>query len=38
MNSHLNIYRTYTEINRKYQLENDLTRALAIALQEDSLL
>ncbi len=38
MNSHLNIYRTYTDINRNYQLENDLTRALAISLQEDSLL
>lgn len=37
MNSHLNIFRTYTKENRSYQLENDLTRALAISLQEDSL-
>lgn len=37
MNKHLNIFKTYTEINRNYQLENDLTRALAICLQEDPL-
>lgn len=37
MNSHLNLFRTYTKENRRYQLENDLTRALAISLQEDSL-
>lgn len=37
MNSHLNIFKTYTNSNRTYQLENDLTRALAISLQEDSL-
>lgn len=37
MNSHLNIFKTYTKANRTYQLENDLTRALAISLQEDSL-
>ena len=37
MNSHLNIFKTYTKSNRTYQLENDLTRALAISLQEDSL-
>jgi hypothetical protein len=37
MNSHLNIFKTYTNINRTYQLENDLTRALAISLQEDPL-
>lgn len=37
MNSHLNIFKSYTNINRTYQLENDLTRALAISLQEDSL-
>lgn len=37
MNSHLNIFKSYTNKNRSYQLENDLTRALAISLQEDSL-
>lgn len=37
MNSHLNIFKSYTNSNRTYQLENDLTRALAISLQEDSL-
>lgn len=37
MNSHLNIFKTYTKKEREYQLENDLTRALAISLQEDSL-
>lgn len=37
MNSHLNIFKTYTKEHRTYQLENDLTRALAISLQEDSL-
>ena len=37
MNSHLNIFKTFTKENRTYQLENDLTRALAICFQEDSL-
>ena len=37
MNSHLNIFKSYANTNRTYQLENDLTRALAISLQEDSL-
>ncbi len=37
MNSHLNIFKTYTNTYRNFQLENDLTRALAISLQEDSL-
>lgn len=37
MNKHLNIFKTYTKDNRSYQLENDLTRALAICLQEDAL-
>ncbi|WGH75995.1 hypothetical protein P8625_02170 [Tenacibaculum tangerinum] len=37
MNSHLNIFKTYTNSQRSYQLENDLTRAFAISLQEDSL-
>ena len=37
MNKHLNIFKTYTKKNRIYQLENDLTRALAICLQEDAL-
>ncbi|MFD1014650.1 hypothetical protein [Winogradskyella rapida] len=37
MNSHLNIFKSYTNKNRTYQLENDLTRALAISLQEDAL-
>jgi hypothetical protein len=37
MNSHLNIFKSYTKENRDYQLENDLTRAFAICLQEDNL-
>lgn len=37
MNSHLNIFKTYAKKNRTYQLENDLTRSLAICLQEDTL-
>ena len=37
MNSHLNIFKTYTAKDREHQLENDLTRALAICFQEDSL-
>lgn len=37
MNSHLNIFKSYTNTSRNYQLENDLTRALAISLQEDAL-
>lgn len=37
MNSHLNIFKTYTNENRRYQLENDLTRAFAICMQENTL-
>ena len=37
MNSHLNIFKTYTNSQRSFQLENDLTRAFAISLQEDLL-
>lgn len=37
MNRHLNIFNTYTKEEREYQLENDLTRAFAICLQEDNL-
>lgn len=37
MNKHLNIFKTYAKDDRSYQLENDLTRALAICLQEDAL-
>ncbi|HEY0298426.1 MAG TPA: hypothetical protein VGB84_04325 [Arachidicoccus sp.] len=37
MNTHLNIFKTYTNSQRTFQLENDLTRAFAISLQEDSL-
>lgn len=37
MNRHLNLFHTYTKVNREQQLENDLTRALAICLQEDAL-
>ena len=37
MNKHLNIFTTYAKNNRSYQLENDLTRSLAICLQEDAL-
>ena len=38
MNTHLNLFKSYSRENRDYQLENDLTRALAICLMEDSLL
>jgi len=37
MNNHLNIFKTYTNSQRTFQLENDLTRAFAISIQEDSL-
>ena len=37
MNKHLNLFKTYAKTNRNFQLENDLTRALAICLQEDAL-
>jgi hypothetical protein len=37
MNSHLNIFKSYSNTKRTFQLENDLTRALAISLQEDAL-
>jgi hypothetical protein len=37
MNKHLNIFSSYTKEDRDKQLENDLTRALAICLQEDVL-
>lgn len=37
MNTHLNVFKTYAKTERQYQLENDLTRSLAICLQEDSL-
>ncbi len=37
MNNHLNIFKAYSKDNREYQLENDLTRAFAICLQEDNL-
>jgi len=37
MNSHLNLFKSYSRQDRGYQLENDLTRALAICLKEDQL-
>jgi len=37
LNKHLNIFIPYSKEYRTYQLENDLTRALAITLTEDSL-
>lgn len=38
MNTHLNIFKTYADATTSnYQLENNLTRALAISLQEDTL-
>jgi hypothetical protein len=37
MNSHLNVFKIYTKSNRAFQLENDLTRAFAICMQEDNL-
>lgn len=36
-NTHLNLFHTYTKEEKEHQLENDLTRALAITLQENSL-
>jgi hypothetical protein len=32
MNKHLNLFTSYSKDDRNYQLENDLTRALAISL------
>jgi hypothetical protein len=37
MNNHLNIFKTYTKKEREYQLENDLTRGLALTLLENEL-
>lgn len=37
MNSHLNLFRSYSREDRNNQLENDLTRALALCLSEDTL-
>lgn len=38
MNTHLNLFRTYTKVNREdYQLEDDLTRGLALTLLENNL-
>jgi hypothetical protein len=37
MNSHLNIFKGYAKDEREFQLENDLTRAFAISIQEDNL-
>ena len=37
MNNHLNLFKTYTKEERKYQLENDLTRGLALTLLENEL-
>lgn len=37
MNSHLNVFKTFSKEESTYQLENDLTRAFAICLQEDAL-
>lgn len=37
MNSHLNLFKSYSREDRSNQLENDLTRAFAICLQEDNL-
>ncbi len=36
--NHLNLFRSYSREDRGYQLENDLTRAFALCLQEDALL
>jgi hypothetical protein len=38
MNQHLNIFRTYNQEDRDRQLENNLTRAVAICLQENTIL
>lgn len=37
MNSHLNLFKTYSRKEEAYRLENDLTRAVAICLQEEPL-
>ena len=37
MNNHLNLFKTYTKEEREYQLENDLTRGLALTLLENEL-
>lgn len=37
MNTHLNLFKTYTKENKEKQLENDLTRALAICLLENNM-
>ena len=37
MNNHLNLFKTYTKEDREKQLENDLTRGLALTLLEDNL-
>lgn len=37
MNNHLNLFKTYTKKEREYQLENDLTRGLALTLLENEL-
>ncbi|WP_299061705.1 hypothetical protein [uncultured Polaribacter sp.] len=37
MNSHLNLFKTYTKENKERQLENDLTRAFAICLLENNM-
>lgn len=37
MNKHLNLFRFYTTNDKNHQLENDLTRALAITLLENNL-
>ncbi|WP_143961336.1 hypothetical protein [Litoribacter populi] len=37
MNRHLNVFKFFSKEDRNYQLENDLTRAFAICLQEDNL-
>lgn len=37
MNNHLNLFKTYTKKEREFQLENDLTRGLALTLLENEL-
>ena len=36
MNSHLNLFRTYSKEDKEYQLEDDLTRAVAICLLDNT--
>ena len=36
MDTNLNIFKTYENVKANYKIENNLTRALAITLKEDT--